>query len=993
VFTNNTATCNDGEDCTDGDGCKAGKCAGSAKVCNDSNACTTDACVKGKGCVFTVDTKSCDDGNVCTDDVCSPTSGCGHVNNTKICDVGNVCSGAGVCGGGNCISSKGIFAETVAGSSAGYADGTKSAARFNRPSGLGYAGNGAVLVADHRNHRIRRVSSLGVVTTIAGSGNAGLLNGNGLNAMFNRPYDVAVDKAGNAYVADYQNSVIRKIDPQGNVTTHAGTGVQGNTDGGTLSARFRLPLGLTTTPAGGVYVADTYNHRIRRIAQGNVATIAGTVAGHRDGPGNVARFRYPRGLDVDGQGVLYVADTNNHRIRRVEPNGQTSTIAGNGNTGFGDGAAATARFNYPWDVVMDSGGTLWIGDRNNVKVRKLKDSVVSTYAGSSYGYTDGNALSARFRYPVGLTVDETGIVFIADELNNRIRRVRNTQQACSVGNRCYAIDIPDPAKPCQVCDPGQNSDGFTALGNGDVCSDGSLCTTDDTCTNGSCAGKTENCDDQDKCTNDSCNTLIGGCLHNPIVGCDGNCKSNEDCDDSNECTVDLCVSGKCSNAPSGDPCDDGNECTIGDVCSNGKCATGNVVMVTTLAGQGPSGYLDGPATSARFSNPFDVVMNNDGATYVADYSNSRIRRIHPSGVVTTFAGSGNQGLADGTGTQAWFRFPSSLDVHRPSGDLYVADSGNYAIRRITVAGVVTTIAGTGTPGSKDANGTSASFNFPRGVAVTPGRTIYVGDYNNFRVRRIAPNGTVTTVAGSTKGFADGPVAVARFNRPVEVALDLAGNLFVVDRNNNRIRRISTTGIVTTVAGTGAAGSTDGSAATSTFRLPWGITVDSAGRVFIADRGNFRIRMLHKGFVFTIAGVTSNGFVDGPGPAARFSYPVGMGLTPNGVVLLADQLNQRVRTITLSNNACKIDNQCWSAELQNPGNACQVCDGAKNTTNWTARSNGAACLDGAYCSINDVCTSGKCGGTTLTCNDGDSCTKDFCDSSTGYCRFEPIPGCN
>jgi sugar lactone lactonase YvrE len=227
--------------------------------------------------------------------------------------------------------------------------------------------------------------------------------------------------------------------------------------------------------------------------------------------------------------------------------------------------------------------------------------------------------------------------------------------------------------------------------------------------------------------------------------------------------------------------------------------------------------------------------------YIADSSNNKIRKITPAGVVTTLAGSGVSGSADGAGTAASFNYPSGVAVDS-TGNIYVADSNNNKIRKITPAGVVTTLAGSGVSDSEDGTGTTASFAYPRGVAVDKSGNLYVADSSNNKVRKITPAGAVTTLAGSgRKGSRDG--TAANFNYPNGVAVDSIGNVYVVDSGNHKIRKVTTAGVVTTLAGSGVEGSEDGTGTAASFYWPTGVAVDSSGNVYVADSNNNLIRKI------------------------------------------------------------------------------------------------------------------------------------------------------
>jgi prepilin-type N-terminal cleavage/methylation domain-containing protein len=320
----------------------------------------------------------------------------------------------------------GVVVSTLAGSTSGFADGTGAAAQFRLPYGVAVDTSGTAYVADYNNHRIRKISPAGVVSTLAGSGTAGFSDGTGTAAQFNRPYGVAVDSSGTVYVADNGNQSIRKITPAGVVSTLAGSGTAGFSDGTGTAAQFDTPLGVAVDASGTVYVADGNNRRIRKISPaGVVSTLAGSgTLGFSDGTGTAAQFYIPYGVAVDASGTVYVADTFNYRIRKISPAGVVSTLAGSGTSGSSDGTGAAAQFYYPGSVAVDNSGTVYVADIGNNRIRKISPAgVVSTLAGSTPGVADGTGTAAQFYAPTGVAVDSSGSVYVADTNNNRIRKI------------------------------------------------------------------------------------------------------------------------------------------------------------------------------------------------------------------------------------------------------------------------------------------------------------------------------------------------------------------------------------------------------------------------------------------------------------------------------------------------------------------------------------------------------------------------------------------
>ena len=324
----------------------------------------------------------------------------------------------------------------------------------------------------------------------------------------------------------------------------------------------------------------------------------------------------------------------------------------------------------------------------------------------------------------------------------------------------------------------------------------------------------------------------------------------------------------------------------------------------TLAGA-PStsgGFSDGAGAAAQFNNPAGIIIDANSNIFISDYFNHAIRMIVPGQLVTTIAGNGSPGFANGIGSSAQFNYPIGITTDG-GGNLYVVDSSNHRIRKVTIAGVVTTIAGSGSPGYLDGNGASAQFNLPYGITIDAAGNLYVTD-NSTRIRKIDLAGNVTTIAGNwfdpanpPYGYLDGLGTAALFDFPSGIISDGPGNLYVADTVNNRIRKIDTTGNVTTVAG-GTAGYVDGVGAAAKFYYPSGITMDTAGNLFVADNNGQRIRkvVIATGTVTTVSGSGSIGAVDGLGLSAKFNHPVSLTIDASGNLYLSDLGNNSIRVI-------------------------------------------------------------------------------------------------
>jgi sugar lactone lactonase YvrE len=658
--------------------------------------------------------------------------------------------------------------------------------------------------------------------------------------------------------------------------TFAGYAGQGNSDGSRGNGRFNVPAGVAADANGNVYVADTANHTIRKISPlGSVSTLAGLAgfSGTNDGSGTSARFNLPQALAVDAQGNVYVADTANHTIRKVTSAGLVSTLAGTpGTNGYTDGTGRAAQFNQPAGLAIDANGILYVADSANFTIRKVTSAgAVTTLAGSvgTLGSADGTNGVARFNWPVGLAADTFGNVYVADYYNHAIRRLAPS------GTDWVASTLAGLGGVFGGVDGTNSSARFffpqglavDAVGNVYVAEAGNQTIRKITPTG-------------------SVTTLAGS------VGSYGSADGSGPSAQFRNPQALAFAGANLFVADTGNG-------TIRQMTLSGA--------VTTLAGSPSVGATDGAGSNGRFSAAGAATVDSSGNIYVADTENSTIRKITPAGAVITLAGlAGRNGSADGTGSTARFSSPQGVAVDA-AGNIYVADTANHTIRKVTAAGVVTTLAGLpGTSGVLDGGGSTARFYEPEGLACDSSGNLYVADTWNHTIRQVTSAGVVSTLAGLAGNFGtnDGTGSGARFYEPQGVTVDSQGNVYVADTANHTLRKITSAGVVTTLAGSsGVYASADGTGANARFYAPAQLGCDGAGNVYVADYFNQTLRKVTPGgVVTTVAGLAgTGGSADGTGAAARFSLPACVAIGTNGAFYAVDSANNTLRLGALITN--------------------------------------------------------------------------------------------
>lgn len=725
--------------------------------------------------------------------------------------------------------------------SAGLINGTGSNASFQAPESLTADAAGNIYVADDGNNVIRKITPDGVVSTLAGNGIAGFADGTGTAASFNDPNGVAADAAGNLYVTDTGNGRIRKITPDGTVTTFAGNGSNTSTDGTGLNAGLNSPYGIALDQAGNIYVTELAN-KIRKITPaGVVTTLAGSgTAGSADGTGTAASFHEPLAVAADRSGNIYVADMGNRLIRKITQAGVVTTFAGSGAAGSADGAGTAATFKAVYGLTTDVAGNIYVADAGSNLIRKITPAgVVTTIAGTgTAGSYNGVGKAASFNILTGLVFNPSGDLYIADLGNNLVRKMNMTG---------YGIE---PALPAGL---GINGSGtisgtptvispltayiITAYNSG-----GSSSAAVNISVNNGLSPAISYAGPRSYAAGTAIAPLSpansGGAVpattYAQVTTFAGSGATG---------SVNATGTAASFSGPLAVAADAFGNTYVVDENNNLIRKITPAGVVTTLAGSGLMGSANGTGTAASFKHPTGLGIGPSGNIYIADQSNHLVRKITPAGVVTTLAGAGSAGFLNGTGTGASFNDPTTIAVDRQE-NVYVTDLLNHAIRKITPEGVVTTFAGNGTAGTANGTGPAARFNYPTGITLAPDGNFYLADQNNHLIRKITPAGVVSTLAGSgIPGSADGAGLSASFKNPYAVAADGTANLYVADYNNNEIRKITPDGVVSTIAGSTTAGSANGTGAASGFNHPGGLTLDNAGNLYVADYYNNKIRKI------------------------------------------------------------------------------------------------------------------------------------------------------
>ncbi len=648
--------------------------------------------------------------------------------------------------------------ETVAGSADMGDGGPAIAAEIGNIQGIAVDPAGNLYLSDTDHHRVRKVDTRGIITTVAGSGVPGFAGDGGpaASAQLNLPYGLAAGPAGDLYIADLGNNRVRRITPDGLISTIAGTGSrQPAGDGGPASnAALSAPRNLTLDSFGNLYISEFERHRVRKVTpDGRITTIAGTGARGFSGDGGfavLAQLAFPAGLAVDASGSLYIADSQNQRIRRITSRGMISTVLG--------GVPATALLT-PTAVAVNREGAVFVLDQSHTILSLTPSAAWITAAGTGAAAFSGDGTSASqaaLLCPNDLALGSSGDLYIAD--GSRIRRVDSSGIIHTVAGDAYVHAVGDggPALAARLLQPA--SVALDTLGNLYIAETGAH-----------------------RVRKVTASGAIETSFGNGVPGFIGDGAPS---------------AGSPSSGPAGVAVDSTGALIVAEA-GNHRVRRIAAGRVSTLIGTGDAGTTAeakrGPET--RLRAPRGLCVDSLDAVFVVDTGNHRVLRLGPDSLVTLAAGAGDAGDGgdDGPARAARLNQPLACAIDA-NGNLLIADTLNHRIRQVAPQGTISTIAGTGVPGVSGDEGPAAlaRLSAPAGIAVDPGGSVFISDTGNHRIRQITPDGIIHSIAGGNwSGFTgdDGLASSALLHSPGGLQLDRSGSLYFADTGNNRVRRL------------------------------------------------------------------------------------------------------------------------------------------------------------------------------------------------------------
>ncbi|WP_299058008.1 T9SS type A sorting domain-containing protein, partial [uncultured Polaribacter sp.] len=776
---------------------------------------------------------------------------------------------------------------TYAGSeNVGNADGFNENATFDAPKDMVFDAYGNLFVVDTGNHLIRKISTTGAVTTFAGTGREGADNGNGIAASFNRPWGLVIDSFGNLFVADSGNYLIRKITPEGEVTTFAGDGESANIDGTGTSASFTSIEGMAIDLEDNIYTSDS-DYKIRKITpEAVVTTFTGSSVegGNTDGAANVSRFNSPKGLVLDAQGNLFVADAANHSIRKITSDGTVSTLAGNGEIGNDDGLGSLASFNNPTGLAIDADNNLYVTDTDNRLIRKITpEGLVTTIVGNGNDEGEnGVGLSASLRHPSEIVFDGFGSLYVTDE--DQILKININEETSNKVNVIVEFDAPRP-----------NGLGLQIYAGTKTLNDLTLTATAvkwyASATSSSLLDATRNLVDgatyyatqtlntiesssrlavSVKKISEATQTLglsseatVANLAATPSAGYEAKWYADINSQEAllSSALINTATYYVAQEAINPLPYPNistfniqnaeelfGSDTFLAKVITvdtdgflyvGGQLLGADEFVVLKISPSGIGSYIvgagagtfvdeNGNPTSENISIVLGMVIDNDGNLFLAESGANRILKITPQGIVSVFAGSGNNGRDDGNGLTASFDYPTEVSIDS-FNNLYVLDFNQELLRKITPQREVTTL-------------------FQSSIPLIPAEAAIVVDADGFiyldidgsAIYKISPQGIFEVIAGnfSITSAVDGVGENAGFKKIKNISFDAAGNLLVVD--DTKIRKVDlSTNTVTTIAGNENAVVTDGNGLLASLEAPTKISKNTFGNHYLIDNGIVR----------------------------------------------------------------------------------------------------------------------------------------------------------
>jgi sugar lactone lactonase YvrE len=903
-------------------------------------------------------------------------------------------------------SSANVSTFTGLSSSQGHANGDALATLFNYPFGVTVDSSGNVYVADEVINIIRKITPDGITTTFAGTpGYFGNSDGDANSARFYGPSAIVIDALGNLYVADTLNNSVRKITSDGFVTT--------------LSGSFNNPRGLALDNSGNLYVSEFGNNNISKITSaGIVSTFAGSSsAGSANGYGTAASFNHPVGLAIDSNGNLYVADVDNGKIRKISTNGLVSDFAGTGHPwGSSDGVAASASFKWPIGIAIDSNGMMYVSDNGNNNIRQISNTgIVTTIAGSgAVGNLDGLGANALFNGPAGIAVSNDGVIYVADFYNHNVRAISKglnnqtinfaqpnqtnaitfplgaaassglvvsyysqTNAVCSVLGQTLTLKMPGT---CTVTARQLGNDTFAAAKSVAISfqinlvnqtinfnkpvsqSIGATTQLSATASSGLAVNFIS--------TTPSICTVSGSTLSLISVGtCTitasqvGNSIYASATDVSQSFAVNLlsqyitfnqplaqipgAIFDLSASASSGLPISfSTNSPTICSVSGNTLSAISAGVCSIAASQSGYGNYAEAQSVSQSFSINFiaqtitfdQPAATNAGLTSLLSANASSNLPVNFATMTPSVCStSGTTVTAISIGTCTVVASQAGNNTYSAAPPINQSFTVNVGTESINFSPLSDQVAGTtialkasvtsGLPASYTSSTTSVctissydvTFINTGTCTITAnqaGNNSYLPAPTSSISFNVKPALVVSTIAGVVGSFgsADGAGSSASFNYPIGLTVDPAGNVYIADSSNNKIRKVDVNNIVTTVAGTGSASWINGAATSAGFNNPQYIVIAPSGNLYVSDTGNNEIREVNtNGYVYTIAGNITKGYANGTGSNATLYSPKGITVDPNGSLYVSEPSPQMIRKITISSSFPRVgttSNYAW-----------------------------------------------------------------------------------